>query len=322
MRLLVAFLIFGSALTLGGADYDLKPPDGTMVNSVLASVNGEPISLNDILPMTRQKEYQAYAAYSGDRLYEAIREIRRQAAEELIDRKVLLAAYQDDPFELSDLDVESEIDNTAERMGYRSRGDFIRYAREAGTSIEEIRKDIEEHLIVQIMIYRRVHVETNITPRDVYEYYKAHTEEFVTPEKLELAMILLAPDRSDLDKVSAEITAALAENPDRFAEFAARYSAGPAANTGGSLGEIERKRLRPEFAAVMPTPEVGKIYGPIQTVDGVSFLRVLAHHPEKRSDFAELGPQIRSRLEQEEFDKIRRSYIDGLRKKAVIRLFF
>ena len=322
MRLIVALLIFGSALMLGGADYDLKPADGTMVNSVLASVNGEPISLNDVLPMTRQKEYQAYAAYSGDRLYEAIREIRRQAAEELIDRKVLLAAYQDDPFELSDLDIESEIDNTAERMGYRSRGDFIRYAREAGTSLEEIRRDIEEYLIVQIMIYRRVHVETNITPREVYEYYKAHTEEFVTPEKLELAMILLAPDRPDLEKVSAEIAAALTANPERFAELAARYSAGPAADSGGSLGEIERRRLRPEFAAAMPAPEVGKIYGPIQTVDGVSFLRVVAHQPEKRSDFAELGPQIRSRLEREEFDKIRRSYLDELRKKAVIRLFF
>ena len=111
-------------------------------------------------------------------------------------------------------------------------------------------------------------------------------------------------------------------NPERFSELAARYSAGPAADSGGSLGEIERRRLRPEFAAAMPVPEVGKIYGPIQTVDGVSFLRVVAHQPEKRSDFAELGPQIRSRLEREEFDKIRRSYLDELRKKAVIRLFF
>ena len=322
MRLIITVLLFGFGLMLGAADYELKPADGTIINSILASVNGEPISLNDILPMTRQKEYQAYAAYSGDRLYEAIRDIRRQAVDELIDRKVLLAAYQDDPFELSDLDVESEIDNTAERMGYRSRGDFIRYAREAGTSLEEIRKDIEEYLIVQIMIYRRVHVEKNITPRDVYEYYKAHSEEFVTPEKLELAMILLAPERADQEKVSAEIAAALAENPERFAEFAARYSSGPAAESGGSLGEIERRRLRPEFAAAMPNPEVGKIYGPIRTVDGISFLQITARQPEKKSDFAELGPEIRARLEREEFDKIRRSYVEELRKKAVIRLFF
>ncbi len=304
------------------ADSGMKPAGEPLVNSVLASVNGEPISLNDVLPMTRQKEYQAYAAYSGDRLYEVIREIRRKAADELIDRKVLLAAYRDDPFEIPAADVEKELDSVAERMGCRSRAEFIRYARESGSSVEKIRKEIEEYLIVQIMLFRRIHVEENITPRDVYEYYKAHGEEFVTPEKLELAMILLAPDREDLEKVSAEIAGTLKKDPEKFAELAARYSCGPAAKEGGSLGEIDRKRLRSEFAAAMPAPEAGSVYGPIDTVDGVTFLRVTAHYPEKRSSFSELAPAIRKQLEESGRGEIRRRYLDELRKKAVIRLFF
>lgn len=56
------------ALSAGAANYELRPDDELQINSVLASVNGEPVSLEDILPATRQQEYQAYAAYSGDRL--------------------------------------------------------------------------------------------------------------------------------------------------------------------------------------------------------------------------------------------------------------
>ena len=50
-----------AAATLCGAEqpYELKPDNQLEVNSVLASVNGEPISLWDVLPATRQQEYQA-----------------------------------------------------------------------------------------------------------------------------------------------------------------------------------------------------------------------------------------------------------------------
>ena len=306
---------------LRGED-DAEEKKESVVNSVLASVNGEAITLSDVLPATRQKEYQAYAVYSGDQLFEEIREIRRRAAEELIDRKVLLEAYREEPFELPALDVESELDNTAERMGYRSRGEFIRYAREAGSSIEKIRKEIEEYMIVQIMLYRKIRVEENITPRDVYEYYKANPEKFVVPERLELAMILLAPDRPDAEETAKRIEERLKEDPDSFAELARVYSGGPAAADGGVLGEIERGRLRPEFTAAIPEPEPGRVYGPVQTTDGICFLKVISHSAEKKSEFCELIPSIRKRLEEESRAGIRRRYLESLRERAVIRLFF
>ena len=100
-RAIVAGAAVMAAGTLCGAEqpYELKPDNQLEVNSVLASVNGEPISLWDVLPATRQQEYQAYAAYSGDRLYEAIRQIRRKTVDDLIDRKLLIADYRDKPFE-------------------------------------------------------------------------------------------------------------------------------------------------------------------------------------------------------------------------------
>ena len=323
-RAIVAGTAVMAAATLCGAEqpYELKPDNQLEVNSVLASVNGEPISLWDVLPATRQQEYQAYAAYSGDRLYEVIRQIRRKTVDDLIDRKLLIADYRDKPFEISNQEIEAELDNIAERMGYRARSEFIREAREAGSSLEKIRKNVEESLIVQLMIFRRIHVAENVTPKEIYEYYKAHSEEFVKPETIELGLLLLSPDRKDLEAVTAEISKKLAADPENFAALARQYSSGPDAENGGNLGLIERRRLRPEFAAAIPSPEKGKVCGPIRTGDGVSFLKVLNHNPAERREFRKLTPEIRRRIEQDKREKIREEDVKQLRQNAIIRYFF
>lgn len=292
------------------------------VNSILASVNGEPVSLVDILASTRSSEFQAYAIYSGERLEEEIRKIRMKAVDDRIDRILVLEAYRENPFELPSRNVEEELDNVAERMGVRSRSDFTRKLREAGTSIENLRKEIEEYMIVQMMIYDRIRIESDVTPREVYEYYQAHHQEFVSPEKVELAMILLDLKDPDLDSKIRIISEKLADAPESFAELAETYSTGPDPQNGGNLGEIERKRLRPEFAAAMEILEPGRVYGPIRTADGVSFLRILSHIPEKSGEFRELSAEIREKIESDRRETIRKSYLDRLRAKAIIRYFF
>ena len=72
--------------------------DNNEMNSILASVNGEAILLSDILEITRKQEYQAYAAFSGKRLEQEIRNIRRQAVDSIIDRKLVVSDYQKQSF--------------------------------------------------------------------------------------------------------------------------------------------------------------------------------------------------------------------------------
>lgn len=292
------------------------------LNSVLASVNGEPISLEDVLPLTRAAEYQAAAAYSGGQLNKAVYEIRKRAVESLIDRKLIVADYKKQEFVLPSRDIEAELDAVAERMGYRSRSEFIRKLRENGSSIDEIRREVEERIICQLMLYRAYQTAAFITPRDVHEYYTSHREEFASPESIELAMLSINPGQDTADQKISEIQAALDKNPDRFAELVKRHSTGPAAERGGDLGTIELKRLRPEFAAAIVKPETGRVYGPIKTPEGLIWLRINAYHPSKDADFTSLEPQIRQRLEAVVRAESAKRYTDRLREGAIIRYFF
>ncbi len=316
--ILIFFTMTAVGVAALGAD---KAP--AAMNAVLASVNGEGITLEEILPMTRALENQAAAAYSGPQLTQAVLRFRKDALDTIIDRKLMVADYREREFRVTERDIESELDEMAERSGHRSRGEFIRKLREDGTSIEEVRKDVEERIICQVMIFQISHMENFITPEDVYKYYQEHMADFATPESVELAMIQLPAAGENALQVQQEVREVLKHSPEKFGQLAASFSTGPARENGGSLGRIAVKRIRPDFSAALREGiQEGKVYGPITTPEGIIWLKILKHYPPEEVDFAALSPRIRREMEQRQREKSMRAYTNRLRKNAIIRYYF
>ena len=292
------------------------------LNAVLATVNGEPISLGDVLQITEAKEFQAASAFTGETLAKAVYALRLEAVDELIDNKLILADYATKSFEIPAKDVESAVDDASSRMGCRSRSELSRKLRENGSSIEEFRRKLREQLIIHIMLHREYSSSNFITPADLRRYYEEHAAEFDRPERIELALLQLSGKREDLGTVRDEVGKALAASPGRFEELVGRYSSGPARGDGGKLGSIERKRLRSEFSVFLGDhPAVGRIYGPIETADGVFWLKVLAYDPAEKIPFEKSSVEIRRRLEKQLRRESRERYCARLRKGAIVRYF-
>lgn len=297
----------------------VRTPD--RLNAVLATVNGEPISLGDVLPMTQSREYQAAAAYSGDALLREVYKMRLEAVDELIDAKLIVADYATQNFTIPDRDVEAAVDEAAVHMGCRSRAELAKQLRESGSSLEELRKRLCEQLIVRVMLHREYHAANFITPGELHRYYREHAEAFSRPERIELAMLQL-PGGADAEASVREVAEALAADPGAFAEQVRRRSVGPGRGEGGTLGAIERRRLRAEFAAALgDAPKTGAVYGPIRTSDGIFWLKVLSHRPAETVPFERSEPEIRRRMEAELRDRCRERYCARLRRNAIIRYF-
>ena len=316
------------SLCVGAVGLTAAPAGGEMVrtpdrlNAVLATVNGEPISLGDVLPMTQAREYQAAAAYSGEALEKEICKLRLEAVDDLIDNKLIVADYATKSFTLSERDVDAALDEASIQMGCRSRVELAKKLREGGVSMEEFRQRVREQLIVQLMLHREYHASNFITPEDMHRYYKEHQEEFSRQERIELAMLQLSASRPDLENLVREISEKLASDPKAFADLVLRFSSGPGRSDGGNLGSIERRRLRAEFAAALgKAPKAGGIYGPLRTADGVFWLKVISCQSGEMIPFERSGPEIRRRLEIELRRKCRARYCARLRKNAIIRYF-
>lgn len=292
-------------------------------DSVAASVNGEPISVRDLLKETARQEEIIYTTLPKKEQYNAILKLRKEALDRAIDRKLLLDAYKQQTFKIPEQYIESAMDEIALSQAIRSRREFYAKLRAQNTTPEEVRRMIREQLIIQAMTARRIQIKGQVTPREIREYFLAHRHELDKPAQWHLAMIAIPADSPARKKAGglAEVARELKKNPAGFASAAAIYSTGPNAADGGSLGWIPLPSLRPEFAEACKDASPGEVIGPVKAGEMDYFLQIREIREAKKADFAEHEPALRKKLEEQRAAEIMAEYYKELRSNAVIRIY-
>ena len=102
--------------------------DKTQIDSVLVSVNGEPITLLDVILETAGMERRLAGHLTGERLMRETHRIRMEAVEMIILHKLLYLEYLKRPFPIPNQEVESMIDKFATEMGDGTRETLEKHA--------------------------------------------------------------------------------------------------------------------------------------------------------------------------------------------------
>ena len=92
--------------------------------------------------------------------------------------------------------------------------------------------------------------------------------------RAEASHILVRGKGGDSERRIGAIRDEIGDDPDRFAEVAARSSDCPSARQGGNLGEFGRYSMVPEFDRVVFAEEVGVVHGPIETSFGYHLILI------------------------------------------------
>ena len=286
-------------------------------DSVLAAVNGEPVTLGEILPSLQDREFRLRSAYSGKALEQEILKLRFRAVEELIDQKLIVADFNSKKLYIPRQELENELDRWGNYIGCHSRKELEERVRKSGSTLSELRKRLEKRMIVQIMRRREYLLAGPPSPGDLLRRFKEEKKKLSFPGSVELALLrLTADDQKNIERIKN----ALSENPAQWDQFAALYSLTP--GTNGSIGVVELDKLRSEFAQAMKKIAEKKIYPAVKTADGVYFIKVLKYTPPRRPVFKEHAPQIKKIMENEIYRKCSAEYAQRLRDGAVIEYFF
>ena len=309
-RLFLLFCLLSAVLVNGAEKREL--------DSVLAAVNGDPVTLGEILPGLREAEFQLGSAYSGKELEKRVLELRRKAVDEIIDRKLIIADFNDKKLNIPVQEVENEIDRWGRHIGCSSRKDLTARLRESGTSVEAVRKKIRERMIVQVMRRREYLLAGPPSPADLYKRFKEQESKLSFPGSVELGILKIGKDEGEKAET---VAAALKKDPATWRGLARIHGIDPAAEEG-SVGEVELPMLRPEFAKAMTDMAPGRIYPKVLTADGIYFLKILKLKPKKTAVFREHAEAIRKTMEEEVYRKSSADYSARLRDRAVIEYFF
>lgn len=303
----------------------------------MLQVNDKFITLQQVLrPLRRQ--LQAAAAASSEEVF------RRRALELIgeeirtqIERTVLLGEAEKQISEEEEPIIREEVNNrlrqTIAEVG--SRALFDQQLRREGTDLSAWQEDVRRALMVNLYLHRRFGASIEITRRKMWEYYKAHRDEFRTEGGAQMQIIaapfrkFLPADRpaTDADRQAArrdareqigKAAAALAKGED-FGQAARTFSKGPMASSGGVWPMMERGsfRAKPVEDAAF-AQKVGQVSKVIETPLGFHVVKTIARRPAREPTFESVQADIEEKLKQQEYDKLREKYLKDIRTKTRI----
>jgi peptidyl-prolyl cis-trans isomerase SurA len=216
--------------------------------------------------------------------------VKCEIAQSFITQKLLAAQAVIDSIEVSDDDVDAEVDRRMRGMIQRAGGQD-RLEQFLGRSIiqykDEVRPDIKEELVAQKM-QQKITSDINTTPEDVETFFNRIPKDSLPTfnKEVEVGVIQFNPKLTEAEKAvykqKAEDLLKRVKNGEDFGALARLYSQDPgSAMQGGDLGFADRSAYVKEFAAWAFRLKPGELSPVFETEFGFHFLQVIERRGEQ-----------------------------------------
>ena len=240
------FIFFGLVLFLAGSISAQR----MVIDKVISQVGGELVLLSEV-----EEQY----AYASEQQGGIPPEARCQILEQLMGQKLLINQAKLDSVEVSDVEVETQLDARFERILQMMGGDTKQFQDFYGQSIPEAREGMRAELKNQLLSERmrsQVLQQIVVTPSEVKSFFSRIPTDSLPyfNSEVEVREIVMKPEvnpeerekaRSLLEDLKQRIL-----NGEDFAELATKYSDDPGSGRlGGDLGMTKRGSFVPEFEA-------------------------------------------------------------------------
>lgn len=209
--------------------------------------------------------------------------LRCQVLDQLIVGKLLLNKAKQDSIEVSELQVQSEVDRRVKTVADQM-GSTERFEQVYGRSIEQFKADIAEDIRKELLTdaQRRALVSgIDVTPKEVKKFFNTLNADSLgyLPAEVQINHIVMQPEFSQesIDRAKTLLSglAAQARAGTDFGELAKQNTMEPGGRQrGGSLGWFGRGSMVPEFEEIAYRLRVGEVSEPLRTEFGYHIIRL------------------------------------------------
>jgi peptidyl-prolyl cis-trans isomerase SurA len=296
-----------------------------VMNGIVAIVNDQVITYTDmrrhIGPAMALLEQQYGTRESL--LRQKMEETEREGIEQLVETKLILNDFKVSGYVIPENVIEGEINRRiSERFGDRSK--LMRTLHEDGMTYESYRRTVREMIIVEVLAQKNISSEIFVSPQKIENFYAQNRDKFAVNEQVRVRMIVLnAPlgtDRADIRKRADQILQ-LGRQGTSFAKLAEDYSEGSQRRQGGDYGWQDRSFFRKDIGDVAFTLPVGKISDVIETPESFHILLVEDRKTAHIRPLNAARAEIEKTLLGYEQNRLRKKYVDRLKKKSFVRYF-
>jgi hypothetical protein len=285
------------------------------VDGIAAYVNNHTITVADVW----REMSPGVTAANEDEVFNGI-------LANMIDAKLVLDEAKATSVQIAAWAVDARVQEILDR---EFKGDHDLLATElarARKTHESWRQELEEVMIVQYMVHHNIERVLVVPPKDIRAFYADRTDEFFSPEKIDVSMIVLeAFEGEPLAKLGAAIIDRLAQGVE-FARVAQTLDT-PASRELGKISYsnmgfiLPVEELRPELAEAL-AKIADNANTPLLVIEETGYiLRRNATEPPRQIPLEEAWPFIESRLRDQLARERYLVWIEMLRKKYYIKAF-
>ncbi|BDG03487.1 peptidylprolyl isomerase [Anaeromyxobacter oryzae] len=299
-----------------------RPANRLTVDRVAATVNGEVVTLIELIRRSGPAYEQATKLAPGKARDEAIAEVLRKAFDQVVADKLFQAQAKDLDLEITDAQVDAQLEDIKKRNNFDEAA-FQEALKQEGLDLQTFRAQIRAQLQNFALLQYKVGSKVKASDEDLRNYYQSHPQEFQGEEEVHVRHIFLpiaGGSDADLAKVQAEgqrIVQRLKAGED-FAKVAKQVSKGPAAEDGGDLGWVRRGTLDRVLEEKAFALKAGQVSDLVRFGPGFHILKAEERRRGGGKTFEEAKDEIRARLLEEQGESYRKQYVAELRRDALI----
>lgn len=254
----------------------------TLFANVLATVNGEEITNEDIDLIARQMT-------QGQKSFDDIpEEYKQKIIEGAVTKKLLI--------------------QNAFKNGVEKNSDYKK-------ALEAAKGDIA------LQVWQKEQLDTiSVSEKDAKAFYQSNIKTLTKPEQVKASHILVKTEEeakkiiADLSKVSKKDLA------EKFAEAAKTYSTGPSAPRGGDLGTFGKNQMVKEFSDAAFALKVGEMTKkPVKTNFGYHIIYLADKQEGGTMPFEDVKDQMFQGAKMQKFKEAVDNKIKALTDKATIK---
>jgi peptidyl-prolyl cis-trans isomerase SurA len=301
-----------------------------LVSGISVVVNDAVITYAEIEDEVMKGASTAAKIYANNpRQYDQeVERLRSQDIELLVEDKLIVHEFTTSGYTTNVLEafIDDRIRDNIQKNYYGDRTRLIKTLQARGMTYEEFRRQQREQFIIEYMNYqngsnlRRI----LISPLKIEQYYNDHQNEFKVDDQVHLRMIVVN-QQSDSPagmarKVAQEILAKI-DSGVPFAEMAGVYSSGSQRAEGGDRGWVDRTYFKPELAAIAFSLKPGQHSGVIELPEACYLMMVDEVRAAHNRPLSEVRDDVERTLKKDESDRLRKQWIERLKRKSFIQYY-
>ncbi len=287
------------------ADSTLVAPE--VVNRIVATIDGEPVTLFELHAFADQMRQRAAGGVAGAGADAQVPADDRAMLDELVLDKILHKQIQEQGVAATDQQVDAYIASIKERNKLDDAA--LRQAlAQQGLTWEQYRAQVRSDIERAALINKEIRNKVNVSPEEIERYYKEHLTDYGTPAKAHVRLISLlvpsdaTPEQKAAIRAQAEALRKDAASGKDFAKLAKEHSQGPGAEDGGDIGEVARGQMQSEFENAVFALKNGEVSDVIETSSGYHIFKMEQRSGEAHQPLAEVKDDIKEKLYRENME--------------------